>query len=280
MTAADRPTLPAPEAVVDEALADLEPVDLATVEAAASLTRRFDDKFLVDVDTLDEVVVGLGGGWSVLEVDTARATRYSSTYFDTADLLTYRHHLQGRRRRYKVRTRRYGDSGPHMVEVKLKGSAGRTEKARWERDARLPEHLTADELDRVHAVLADTYGWPPPDALEPSLTTNFTRSTLVEVRQGQRITIDTGLVVEGRAGGAVRFDSGLAVVEVKGARRASDAFRLMMRLGHRPMPVSKYCLGVVSLHPGIRGNPWRPTLRRLGVRGASEPTIARWRGAA
>lgn len=36
----------------------------------------------------------------------------------------------------------------------------------------------------------------------------------------------------------------------------------MRGLELRPLPMSKYCLAVALLHPGIRANPWHRTRRR------------------
>lgn len=246
----------------------LDPVSLDVVESAVGLTRRFDDKFLVEVEALPRLIELLGAGWSVLDVDDRRVTSYRTTYFDTPALDCYMDHLQGRRRRFKVRTRRYGVDGPCVLEVKLKGAAGRTEKARWPRARPVDAELTVGEVAQVEDALHDTYGFGLPAPLRRSVTTSFERAALVNRERQQRITVDTVLVIDGPAG-RVAFDPDVAIVEVKGTRRASEAFRTMMHLGHRPMPVSKYCLGIVGLHDSIRGNPWMPTLRRLAMRGST-----------
>lgn len=258
MTAVD-----APLTALVPTLHALPGVGLDTVERVASLTRRFDDKFLLGTDDLGELVAALDGDWSVLEVDQTRSTTYHSTYFDTADLATYRHHLQGRRRRYKVRARRYGLGGRCMLEIKLKATAGRTDKLRWDRTRPVDAALDAVELRRVAAALDAAYGISLPGSLHPSISTVFDRLTLVERTRGERVTVDVSLAV-GRDGVWCRFNPGVAIVETKSPRRVSAIHQALRRLGHRPVAVSKYCVGAVSLHPALRGNPWIPALRRLG----------------
>ena len=66
----------------------------------------------------------------MLEISGIRSFRYESVYFDSPDLLTYRSHVQGRRKRFKVRSRSYMDTGECMFELKLKNRVGTTVKSR------------------------------------------------------------------------------------------------------------------------------------------------------
>ena len=45
-----------------------------------------------------------------------------------------------------------------------------------------------------------------------------------------------------------------------GAKSAADA--VLRGLGLRPVQMSKYCVAVALLYPGVRSNPWHRTLRR------------------
>jgi hypothetical protein len=131
-------------AVVAGAVARLPAASLAEVIEGAELQVRIDRKYLIPVDRFAELAARLPGSWAALEIDRRRGFAYESVYFDTPDLLTYRHHLQRRRRRFKVRTRAYLDSGSCAFEVKLKG---RRTPARPCGDHRLP----ADDPGRPRA---------------------------------------------------------------------------------------------------------------------------------
>jgi hypothetical protein len=258
-------------AVVAGSVAALPAVSLTEVLARASLQTRVDRKYLVPVDRFAELAAGLPGTWAVLEIDRRRGFAYESVYFDTPDLLTYRQHLQGRRRRYKVRTRAYLDSGDCTIEVKLKGRRDQTVKARLPYPmadrARLTPPARAFLADQLQAV----YGQPAPE-LAAQVTTAYQRTTLVDLRHGTRLTCDVDLLCRG--GGSVA--TGLSyhvLVETKSPGPPSGADTAVRHLGLRPLQLSKYCIAVALLHPGIRANPWHRTLRRYFGDAIQRPSI-------
>ena len=113
---------------VTEYLAALEgrpPVELAELMAVAELTTRVDQKYLVPTELLTDLMARLPEQLAVLDIDGRRVFDYESVYFDTEAFALYHQHIQGRRKRFKARTRTYRDSGEMMFEVKLKGAAGR-----------------------------------------------------------------------------------------------------------------------------------------------------------
>lgn len=247
----------------DELIVRLRPVGLADVEPV-SLLGRFDRKFLLDEAGLAGLVGALGTSWTVLEVADRRETTCSSVYFDTPDLFTYRAHVQGRRNRFKVRTRHYGDPTATMLEVKLKGLRGRTVKHRRSHPGPDPTVLDDTSLASVASTISDAYGVELPADLSAVVATRFRRTTLVDLAAGIRVTIDRGLrVSEVRSAAEVVFGEGLAIVETKSLTLRPSVERLLVAQGARPERLSKYCMGVVALDPRMAGNPWRPQLRRL-----------------
>jgi hypothetical protein len=196
----------------------------------------------------------------VLEIDGRRAFAYESVYFDTSDLLTYRQHLQGRRRRYKVRTRAYLDTAYCAFEVKSNGAREQTIKAQ------LPYRLTDRALvtPQARAFLArqleNAHGLSAPQ-LSARVTTSNQRTTLVDLERGMRFTCDVDLVCtcgERRALGPADH----VLVETKSVEPHGDADALLRRLGPRPVSISKYCIAVALLFPAVRSNPWHRTLHR------------------
>lgn len=101
-------------------------VSLDQVLGAAPLLTRIDHKYVVPLDGLDQIIEQLN--LPVLDIDGRRAFRYESVYFDTPDWVTYLAALHRRRRRLKVRTRTYVDSGVCMLELKSKGYPDQTVK--------------------------------------------------------------------------------------------------------------------------------------------------------
>jgi VTC domain len=258
-------------AVVAGSVAALPAASLAEVIERAALQIREDRKYMVPVDRFAELIARLPGAWAVLEIDLRRGFAYESVYFDTSDLLIYRQHVQGRRRRYKVRTRAYLDSGDCAFEVKLKDRREQTVKTR------LPYPIA----DRAHlcplarAFLADqlqaAYGQPAA-RLAARVTTTYRRTTLVDLERGTRLTCDVDLVCTG-AGRVATGLSGHVLVETKSPGPRSEADAAPRGLGLRPVQMSKYCVAAALLHPGIRANPWYRTLRRYFADAVQGPPI-------
>src|SRR4051812_39589837 len=108
------------------AVRSLAPIGLAELDRAAALRNRVDRKYVLRSDGLAVFTQSLASAFNVLEIDGRRTFTYRNVYFDTPELASYRAHVQRRRRRYKIRTREYVESGVRMIEVKLKGGRGET----------------------------------------------------------------------------------------------------------------------------------------------------------
>lgn len=186
---------------VANAVAALPSAGLAEVTEQAALQVRIDRKCMVPVERFAELIVRLPQGYAVLEVDGLRGFAYESVYFDTPDLLTYRH-LQGRRRRYKVRTRAYLDTADCVFEVKLKGPRDRTVKAQLPYSLADRTHVTPPARAFLVDRLEKAYGQLAP-RLAARVTTLYRRTTLVDLDRGTRLTCDVDLTYIGNGRRAV-----------------------------------------------------------------------------
>jgi len=235
----------------------LPPADLAEVTALADLQARVDRKYIVDRDVVEAVLAALGGSAAVLEIEAERAFDYRSQYFDTPDLVLFREAAQRRRRQFKVRTRSHGSRSELMLEVKTKGRRGLTIKTRTPHSAAAGDAL--DDADRTFVadiVARDNVV----AALVPTLTTEYTRSTLVDRALSTRTTIDEGVRCTDWRGEAVCLDE--IIVETKSAGSASVTDRVLWSMGIRPVRLSKFCTSLAALHPELPSNRWSRTLRR------------------
>jgi hypothetical protein len=247
-----------------------EPVGLEEVQATAALDDRVDVKYIVTRAQLGALAHRLLPTHRVLEIDGLRSFAYRSTYFDTADLLTYREHVQGRRRRFKCRSREYVDSGLRAFEVKLKEGAGRTVKHRTELGPGPLDELDGAQLEFLRDRLREAHARELGAALAPSLSMSFTRITLVDPDRCERLTCDLQLSFSGPggAGGALAHDA--AIVESKSRHGAALADGALRALGVRPMAgCSKYCVGVGLTYPRVKRNLSLPLLRRYFDAGGS-----------
>lgn len=242
---------------IDEALAGFEPITLGGANDVAELQTRVDRKYLVDEVTLLGLLDALAPAVRVLEIDGERSCEYSSTYFDTADFALYRAAVQGRRQRYKVRSRTYGATGPCFLEVKSKGRRGANIKSRIRYCSGDHDTITADGHDFVAGV---TGGHDLAAALLPVLTTEYRRSTLIDPNDRTRLTFDRRLRCTDENGDVASLDA--IVVETKSTRAPSAADRWLWQHHVRPAKISKYCTGLAAIRPDLPANKWHRVIDR------------------
>lgn len=247
----------------------LEPIGLAELDAATALQDRIDRKYLLTPGQLPALLDRIAGSHRILEIGGLRSFRYLTTYYDTPDLLTYREHLQGRRRRFKFRRRRYLDTDRSSLEVKLKGRRGRTIKHALPYSGR-------DELDRtavawLHTQVREAYDREIHAPLAPTLTIACHRLTLAEPTRGERLSCDIELGFHGAA-----LAPGHAIVETKSARGNTLADRVLRELVIRPVPrCSKYLIGLALTRHDTHANHLLPLLRRHFTAGTPPRSASR-----
>lgn len=243
------------------ALDRLAPIALGELVAEAALLTRVDRKYTVPRAGLDDLLTSLPVGTRVLDIDGMRTFAYESVYFDTPDLLSFRMAARPRRRRFKLRTRAYLDSGTAYLEMKTRGARATTVKDRIEYDPEDRRALTAEARDYAADAL-DAIGIPRECAadLAPVLTTRYRRATLLQADGVGRATVDVDLEWDHIEGRRMQLPD-LAIVETKSTARASELDRALWRRGHRPASISKYATGLAALDPGLPRNRWTRVLR-------------------
>ncbi|MCX5316767.1 VTC domain-containing protein [Streptomyces sp. NBC_00154] len=258
-------------------LDELHGVPLAKVDAVAALQHRVDRKYLIPVSSAARLVEQLAGTHHVLDIRGRRTTEYRSTYFDTAHLAAWRAHNQGRRRRWKVRTRLYAEDGICRMEVKTKDGRGATVKHahRIEADAYGGLEAGTEAAAFVDRVLEAAGVDVRAADLAAAGEVCYRRAALADLEAGTRLTLD-GLLACHRDGRTAALDDGYVLVETKGAARPAPADRGLLALGARPVPISKYVIGLSLLVPNLPDNNMRRLARtrfRTGPR--SETPAAR-----
>ncbi|MFF3060868.1 VTC domain-containing protein [Streptomyces sp. NPDC057909] len=258
-------------------LDELRGVPLAEVDAVAALQHRVDRKYLIPVSSAARLVEQLAGTHHVLDIRGRRTTEYRSTYFDTAHLAAWRAHNQGRRRRWKVRTRLYAEDGICRMEVKTKDGRGATVKHahRIEADAYGRLEAGTEAAAFVDRVL-DAAGVDVRAAdLAAAGEVCYRRAALADLEAGTRLTLD-GLLACHRDGRTAALDDGYVLVETKGAARPAPADRGLLALGARPVSISKYVIGLSLLVPNLPDNNMRRLARtRFRTGPCSETPAAR-----
>jgi hypothetical protein len=251
-------------------LGALPSISLPQLVALADLQHRFESKYIVPIDRIPSFVGELArrtASLKVLEIDGRRSHGHANEYFDSPDLRLYRDHAQGRRRRYKVRTRRYESDPLVYAELKTKDGRGRTLKHRVMLPGMHMTQLPADVVSSFHARLQQVHTDLAPVELTHSASVRYRRGTLVlegdTAGPAERVTIDWDLAV-GRGGARRQLGRSHVIVEVKGPRPHGAAASALVSLGHRPISLSKYCLAVAAVDDAARSHPWVAVLRLLG----------------
>jgi hypothetical protein len=255
--------------------ATFAPASLEELDARAPLEIRTDQKYVVDLDVLERAAARLEGAYVALEIGGRRTFVYDSVYFDTPAFATYHQHLQGRRKRFKCRTRLYADAGRCFVEVKLRDGRDRTVKRKLEIPHALHGALTGEAREFVDGELRRAYGYAAPDALAPTLGTAFSRLTLLACEGSERVTCDIGVAFTRASGEAWGIQPGKVLVETKTLAGNGAADRVLRALGARPVgSCSKYCLGIALAHAELRRNRFARVLREHFVATPVRPPLA------
>ncbi len=244
---------------LDTVAGKANPISLEEVVSEAALQTRVDKKFLLNAVEFTELMDRLGPAFRIMQIKDRRLFNYESVYFDTPDLQMFTAHKQGRRRRYKIRTRTYADTGLCMFEAKFKGLRGATVKHRIPYDLGDRDIINEQAEAFLTERLATEYHQGMPH-LQAVMRSDYVRGTFVNPLDEERLTCDVNLVYS--QDGTTIHGPDLFVIETKSTdgRGAADAALSAMRI--RPVGMSKYCVGIALLHPALAANKWSRLLKQ------------------
>lgn len=247
-----------PTPVHESRIARFDPIGLEQM-GSMSLMDRHETKYVFPERRLDAILAALTDAYRVLDVNETRLNHYRTLYFDTPDFALFRRHQAGSRHRYKVRSRSYLDSGLSFLEIKYKVKRNRTVKRRME-TVDFAERLSPDVAGFLDTCLPGNV-----DALEPKLWNEYTRITLANLDNPERVTIDLNL--QFRGGGETIILPGVIIAEMKRASGRDDSpFVRLMKTEHlRPTGFSKYCIGVSMLYPEVKHNHFKSKLQMVST---------------
>lgn len=214
---------------------------------------RVDTKYLFSVSRLPELLHNIMPLYMTLEIDRQREFRYKTVYFDTPELLFYNQHVTGKLNRAKVRIRTYETNGLTFLEVKQKSNKGRTSKSRLEKEAGDMNHIQQSREFLTELISANT------GTLKAVINTGFTRITLVNHGNAERITIDYNISWNNLKGDCVEMPF-LAIAEIKSEKSTSLSpfFQELKHLGIRSTGFSKYAIGMALVHGAPKQNILKP----------------------
>lgn len=235
------------------------PVSLEEMDHV-KLLDRIDSKYVMNISQLPVYLTSLKEQYSLLVIEGKSVHPYETLYYDTPGFRLYQMHHNGLRNRYKLRCRKYVNSGISYFEIKSKTNTGRTIKKRISIDS-IPEMLNEPLKQYIVKHISGAY-----KEYIPALRVFFDRITLVNNTANERLTIDTNLryKVEGFEKGI----HGIVIVEVKQEKHSISPFRELMKVHRQPRNyLSKYCLGIICLNNGQKKNRFKQKINALNKLG-------------
>ena len=231
--------------------------------SAIKLMNRVDTKYVMSEEKCMQLLERAVSEYSVQVIDDVRACRYSTLYYDTADWEMYTVHHNRRLARQKIRARTYVESDITFIEIKNKTNTGRTKKKR----IKMPRDYFYNVTDHseAHAFLQERAAYPP-EAISPSLTTGFTRITLVNHAHTERLTIDLNLEFRNmrEEGAPTTGIERMVIVELKQDGLCySPMKQILLDLRVKQFKVSKYCLGMALSNDCIKRNRFKLKIRKI-----------------
>lgn len=225
-----------------------------------SFLRRSDTKYVFHISKLEKLLSLLCEKYKVLEIDGTRVQEYETHYFDTPGFDMFLRHHNGKRDRFKVRTRQYVNSGIFFLEVKKKNNKGITSKSRT---AIQSLHLDVDTSRHANYVHKQS----PFDLknLELAVNNRFKRITLVDSKTPTRITIDWDLrFIEPSTGEQKKLEN-ICIAEVKKESGSKNHWfdEAVKSCSIYPLGFSKYCIGLLQFNNSVKSNRFKPRLLQL-----------------
>ncbi len=238
--------------VIENILNTFQPITLEEMDSVR-LMNRTDTKYLFNYRHLADILEQLTEDFYVLDVDGVKINPYETVYYDTDDFYFYHQHQRGKMNRFKVRLRTYVTSNIHFFEIKHKNNKNRTLKVRIKRKEPkldLGEKSSAFVESKINMLAT---------SLSPKLWANYSRITLVNKHQPERLTIDTQLFYKNNT--SEKAFPEIVIAELKQDKNSKSAFsQLMHKLHISNTSISKYCFGVLFLYENVRINNFKPKL--------------------
>ena len=224
------------------------------------LLERIDTKYVLHEQKLVGLLAEINDKYRLLVIEDVAVHPYETVYFDTPEFNLYMMHHNGRRNRYKLRCRKYVNSGDTFFEIKRKTNTSRTIKKRMEIES-MPDSLS----DKMKQYVTD-YASPHKQNYVPSLQVFFDRLTFVNIEGTERLTIDLNVRYKSHQSEAALEN--IVIVEVKQEKHSVSPFRMLMKQQRQQKTyISKYCLGLISINHNLKMNRFKEKISYINKLG-------------
>ncbi|NNE64068.1 MAG: polyphosphate polymerase domain-containing protein [Gammaproteobacteria bacterium] len=244
-------------------LHSFDPLSLDELNIKADMLTRVDNKYIVNGHLCSASIKLLKQHFDVLTIDRKRSFGYENIYFDDEDGICFHQHRQGKRQKFKARTRVYLDSKDlAYFEVKLAGKGRIIDKYRI--PCKLHEHgmVTNQFAEFLKQQYAKQYKRTLDFNLLPTVKTAYQRITLVAKKGGERLTIDHNLSL-GLKDTAANVPAALAIFETKSKNGNGIADKILRSESiPRVKGCSKFCLSMALSGQVRKYNKFLPVIRQ------------------
>jgi hypothetical protein len=240
---------------IKEILSSFDSISLEETNCVR-LMNRTDIKYIFLESQLSDFLEQISKDYKVLEINNQRINDYQTLYFDTPAYSLYLQHHNSIQNRYKIRYRHYASSGDSFFEIKFKTNKKRTIKNRITTNC-IKEFIDIKGLDLIKAqTTMDS------STLEPALWVYFSRITLVNRNNKERLTIDIDITFKGKDK-IVSYPK-IVIAEIKQDNLCCSPFNSIMKKNHiRTKSISKYCFGLISIKEHIKMNNFKHKLMAI-----------------
>jgi len=240
---------------VKASVSDFEPIYLHQLSPEDQMT-RFDQKFIFSSFLISDIIFELRDYYRILEIEERRLMSYQSEYFDTPDYSMYNDHHNGKANRFKIRLRKYVNTGDSFLEIKKKTNKGLMIKKR----------VAVNKSGIISTEAQNLINKKTPykfSDLIKTVRSQFYRLTLQNICQHERLTIDCclSLFFEGKS---ITLP-GLGIMEVKkcNIHETSKIKELLKNKAIYPTNFSKYCAGLAILSEKVKYNNFKKKILNI-----------------
>ncbi len=220
------------------------------------LLRRFDTKFILNLEIFSNIVEPLSRYYNILEINNNKIFHYENLYFDTHIYKLFNDHINGKLNRYKIRYRKYLENGDCYFEIKRRNNKKYTIKYRRKSNfSFVIEGIEYDFLKRYIDYSNLKF--------LPKLFISYQRITLQHKSEEEKVTFDTNIFF--RNTNSELHLPELVIAEVKNLRinNRFEIYDLLRQEQIQPLRISKYCTGTILTNNQLKYNRYKPKFKLI-----------------
>lgn len=234
----------------------IPPISLEEMDSV-KLLNRTDTKYVFSASKLPKILEEIQDKYSILYINNTPFQSYKTIYFDTQNNDMYLAHQNGWSNRFKIRHRTYLSTQAQYLEIKLKTNKGRTVKKRT-------KFSIDKDLKEANEFLLKNCPYKGED-LKYRLLVDYTRLTLVDIKNGERATIDIDLRVTDYNTKKQTDFTHVCIVELKrdGNANNSNMQEILKKYRIFQKSMSKYSIGYAATNDTLKKNRFKKKLRYI-----------------